>query len=161
ALALPSGGRVERRIYGEDTFREWAYAPASVRAVDTDGEPAPAGGGAYASGANYAGRPLACPGCHMAPPPPDPPTGEAVAGYVAPTGEHARVATHSEAPLRDPSEIHPHGFEGATPRMVAWAVELRLAARREGGEIAVDVELENRHTGHCFPSGLPDRNVVL
>ncbi|HEX2572705.1 MAG TPA: multiheme c-type cytochrome, partial [Polyangia bacterium] len=155
------GGTRTRRIFGEDTWREWRFDAATVHAVETEGEAPPSGDGPYVTGANYAGRPLACQDCHMNDPPPDPATGETIAGYRTLGTEPRRIATHAAAPLRHPIDQRPHGFEGVSERMIAWAVELRATARRVGGEIVVDVEVENRHTGHSFPSGLPDRHALL
>ena len=150
-----------RRIFGEDTWREWRFDATTVHAVESEGDASPSGDGLYVTSANYAGRALACQDCHMSDPPPDPTTGETIAGYRAPGRELQRIATHSAAPLRHPGDQRPHGFEGVSERMIAWAVELRATARRVGVEIVVDVEVENRHTGHSFPSGLPDRHALL
>src|SRR5262249_14270119 len=55
----------------------------------------------------------------------------------------------------------PHRMEGRTRRFLEWATELSATAVRSGKQIDVSVKIENRHTGHDFPTGLPDRNVIL
>ena len=52
-------------------------------------------------------------------------------------------------------------MEGRSPRFIAFATELSASAKRVGDRIEVRVRVENRHTGHAFPSGFPDRNAIL
>ena len=161
AAGADSGAVVNRLVWGEDTYREWRFAPPTVHGVHPPGSMSASGDGPFTGANNYAGRALGCQECHMQDPPPDPMTGESIAGYQDPKDNDSRIATNAEAVERDPRTLHPHEFKGRTARFVAWATELSASARRDGGQIAVDVAVENRHTGHRFPSGLPDRNALL
>lgn len=159
-----AGEVTTRIVWGEDTFREWRFNPGTVVALTPIGHGitySASGTGPFASGKNYAGRPLACQDCHMQDPPPDPQTGERIADYRAPDSGDGLIATHEEAVARDPRSVHPHRLEGRTARFVAWAVETSIRGSRDGNVISATVRVDNRHTGHAFPTGLPDRNVIL
>jgi hypothetical protein len=94
----------------------------------------------------------------MQDPPADPVTHETIAEWSAPA---SAIADPAQSVARDPQSVFPHRFMGRTARFIAWATELSAHARRDGKELIVDVTVENRHTGHRFPSGLPDRNALL
>ena len=160
----PVGAVTTRIVWGEDTFREWRFLPGTVITLQPIGHGvtySASGDGPFTTSANYAGRPLACQECHMTDPPPDPDTGERIADYHDPAAESGLIASHAGAVPRDPRTVHPHRVEGRSARYVAWATELSVAARRDADIISATVRVENRHTGHAFPSGLPDRNVLL
>ena len=83
----PEGETVERVIWGEDTYREWRFAPGSLVGVEPIGGGdtyAASGNGPFTGTVNYAGRPLGCADCHMHDPPPDPVTGERIGDYRDP-----------------------------------------------------------------------------
>jgi hypothetical protein len=155
------GAPAERLIWGEDTYREWRFAPETVVGVHPPGVQSASGQGPFTTASNYAGRPLQCQDCHMQDPPPDPQTGERIQDWGDPQFNNTRIAVNAEAVPRDPKTVFPHRFVGRSARFIAWATELAATARRENGEVVVDVTVDNRHTGHDFPSGLPDRNALL
>src|SRR5262249_27721052 len=90
-----------RNIWGEDTYREWRYAPASALAVQPfGGGPTylPRDQGPFLSAKNYAGKPLACQDCHMTDPPPDVSTGETIADYADPAkNAETKISRYPEA----------------------------------------------------------------
>ncbi|HEX2574445.1 MAG TPA: multiheme c-type cytochrome [Polyangia bacterium] len=155
------GSPSERLIWGEDTYREWRFAPETVVGVHAPGVQSASGQGPFTTTNNYAGRPLQCQNCHMQDPPPDLQTGERIQDWADPQFNNTRIAVNAEAVPRDPKTVFPHRFVGRSARFIAWATELAATARRENGEVVVDVTVDNRHTGHDFPSGLPDRNALL
>jgi hypothetical protein len=165
AKGQPAGEIATRLIWGEDTFREWRFQPTSLISTSPVGAQGgtydAAGDGPFIKSDNYAGRPLGCQDCHMQDPPPDPATHERIADYRDPARGETTIAVHHDAIPRDPRAFHPHRMEGRTRRFVEWATELSATATRNGTQLTVSVKIENRHTGHAFPTGLPDRNVIV
>jgi len=63
---------------------------------------------------------------------------------------------------RDPMTIHAHTFPGAASQeLLQNAVTLEVEARREAGEIIVDVTVTNDQTGHHVPTDSPLRQMIL
>ncbi len=156
-----TGSESTRIVWGEDTFREWRFDAATLQTVHEKGIGSATGEGPFVTGDNYSGRALTCMHCHMQDPPPDPETLEVIEDYDDPSGDPNRIAYWEGAVLREAETLFPHRFEGRSPRFIRWAVETFATADLSGEEVVVQVSLENRHTGHTFPSGLPDRNVLL
>lgn len=155
----PVGEPIERILWSEDTYREWYYSGYS----GLDGD--------YPVN-NYAGKVLQCQDCHMKDPPPDPTTGKSIANYEEVTDPFYMVSVHKReyAAERDPRTIYPHRFEGTNQNLPAgtrkryldWAVDLTIAnAKLENGVVSFAVDVANSHTGHSYPSGVTQRNVVL
>lgn len=154
-----NGDVVERILWSEDTYREWRFSGYSGL------EPA------YPV-ANYAGKVLQCQGCHMKDPPSDPSTGKSIADYSEITDPFFLISKEKSkyATKRDPRTVYPHRFEGTNQnlppgkrkRYLDWAVDLKITNESEnGGILSFDVNVTNSHTGHSYPSGVTQRNVVL
>jgi hypothetical protein len=62
---------------------------------------------------------------------------------------------------RDPNTIGTHRIEGTTAEFLEEAVELTMQVTQGGGQIEVEVSIENTETGHHVPSGESMRNVIL
>ncbi|MHC4236307.1 MAG: hypothetical protein ACYSUQ_14415, partial [Planctomycetota bacterium] len=62
---------------------------------------------------------------------------------------------------RDPNTIGSHLIEGTSAAFLEAAVELTMQVARAGGEIEVEVSIENTETGHHVPTGESMRNLVL
>jgi hypothetical protein len=62
---------------------------------------------------------------------------------------------------RDPNTIGTHLIEGTTAEFLEEAVELTMQVNSAGGQIEVEVSIENTETGHHVPSGESMRNVIL
>lgn len=63
-------------------------------------------------------------------------------------------------PVRPPTERHAHTFVGATPELLAAAVELDTTAETDGDTVRVAANLTNL-VGHSFPTGISIRNAIL
>lgn len=153
----PVGEQIERILWSEDTYREWRFSGYSGLEEDYPVD-------------NYAGKVLQCQDCHMKDPPPDPATGKSIADYTEITDPFYMQDKRKYAASRDPRTLYPHRFEGTNQnvsagekkRYLEWAVDLTVAnARVEGGTVSFDVNVINSHTGHTYPSGVTQRNVVL
>ncbi len=63
---------------------------------------------------------------------------------------------------RDPATIHAHTFPGAADqKLLQNALTMQVSARREGGQVIVEVSLTNDKTGHHVPSDSPLRHMIL
>ena len=155
----PAGDQVERILWSEDTYREWRFSGYSGLEDDYPVN-------------NYAGKVLQCQDCHMKDPPPDPATGESIADYAEVTDPYYMISKdkRKHATKRDARTIYPHRFEGTNQnlstgekkRYLEWAVNLSVEnAKVENGVLRFDVNVTNSHTGHSYPSGVTQRNVVL
>ncbi len=155
----PEGEAIERILWSEDTYREWRFSGYSGLEHDYPVN-------------NYAGKVLQCQDCHMKDPPPDPATGKSIAEYTEVTDPFSMISEEKRkyAAKRDPRTVYPHHFEGTNQnllpgkrkRYLDWAVDLTVTnARVENGILSFDVNVINSHTGHTYPSGVTQRNVVL
>lgn len=155
----PEGETVERILWSEDTYREWRFSGYSGLENDYPVN-------------NYAGKVLQCQDCHMKDPPPDPTTGKSIADYTEVTDPFSMISEEKRkyATKRDPRTVYPHRFEGTNQNLSAgkrkryldWAVDLTVTnAQVEDGILSFDVNVINSHTGHTYPSGVTQRNVVL
>jgi hypothetical protein len=155
----PEGETVERILWSEDTYREWRFSGYSGLEADYPVN-------------NYAGKVLQCQDCHMKDPPPDPSTGKSIADYTEVTDPFYMISEEKRkyATKRDPRTVYPHRFEGTNQNLSAgkkkryldWAVDLTITdAKVEDGILSFDVNVINSHTGHAYPSGVTQRNVVL
>lgn len=156
---VPNGETFERILWSEDTYREWRFSGYSGLEADYPVN-------------NYAGKALQCQDCHMKDPPPDPTTGKSIADYTEVTDPFYMISEEKKkyAIKRDLRTIYPHRFEGTNQnlapgerkRHLDWAVDLTVTnAKREGSIVSFDVNVINSHTGHTYPSGVTQRNVVL
>jgi len=64
-------------------------------------------------------------------------------------------------PGRDSEAIRLHDIRGTTPEYLENAVELEMNVFIENGELRVDVDATNAHTGHHVPTGVTVRNMIL
>ena len=153
------GGTIERILWSEDTYREWRFSGYSGLENDYPVN-------------NYAGKTLQCQDCHMKDPPPDPTTGKSIGDYTEITDPFYMISEEKRkyATKRDSRAVYPHRFEGTNQNLSAgkrkryldWAVDLTIANTEvEGGILSFDVNVINSHTGHTYPSGVTQRNVVL
>ncbi len=63
---------------------------------------------------------------------------------------------------RDPLTIPAHDFPGAaSTTLLQNSVSMRVTARREGGQVSVEVEIVNDRTGHHVPTDSPLRQMIL
>jgi len=63
---------------------------------------------------------------------------------------------------RDPLAIPAHTFPGASNvELLQNSVTMTASARREGGQVVVDVTIVNDKTGHHIPTDSPLRQVIL
>lgn len=156
---VPKGETFERILWSEDTYREWRFSGYSGLEADYPVN-------------NYAGKALQCQDCHMKDPPPDPTTGKSIADYTEVTDPFYMISEEKKkyAIKRDLRTIYPHRFEGTNQnlspgerkRYLDWAVDLTVTnAKREDGIVSFNVNVINSHTGHTYPSGVTQRNVVL
>ncbi|MCF6151658.1 MAG: hypothetical protein E3K38_05065 [Candidatus Kuenenia stuttgartiensis] len=150
---------IERILWSEDTYREWRFSGYSGLEEDYPVD-------------NYAGQVLQCQDCHMKDPPPDPATGKSIADYKEVTDSFYMLSENKKqkGTSRDPRTIYPHHFEGTNQnlpvgekkRYLDWAVDLSVSnASVTDGIVSFDVDVKNSHTGHTYPSGVTQRNVVL
>ncbi|MBM4053669.1 MAG: carboxypeptidase regulatory-like domain-containing protein [Planctomycetes bacterium] len=150
---------IERILWSEDTYREWRFSGYSGLEEDYPVD-------------NYAGQALQCQDCHMKDPPPDPATGKSIADYTEVTDSFYMLSESKKqkGTSRDPRTIYPHHFEGTNQnlpvgekkRYLDWAVDLSISnANVADGIVSFDVNVKNSHTGHAYPSGVTQRNVVL
>ncbi|MEP9410573.1 MAG: hypothetical protein HRF42_04090 [Candidatus Brocadia sp.] len=155
----PKGNVIERILWSEDTYREWRFSGYSGLEADYPVD-------------NYAGKVLQCQDCHMKDPPPDPKTGKSIAGYTEITNPFYIISEEKRkyAIRRDPRSLYPHRFEGTNQNLSAgkrkryldWAVDLTITnAKVKDGILSFDVNVINSHTGHTYPSGVTQRNVIL
>lgn len=155
----PRGEKIERILWSEDTYREWRFSGYSGLESEHPVD-------------NYAGKVLQCQDCHMKDPPPDPITGKSIAGYTEITDPFYIISEEKRdyAAKRDPRTFYPHRFEGTNQnlspgkrkRYLDWAVDLTVANTQvKDGILTFDVNVVNSHTGHTYPSGVTQRNVVL
>lgn len=153
----PVGDQIERILWSEDTYQEWRFSGYSGLEENYPVN-------------NYAGKVLQCQDCHMKDPPPDPATGKSIADYAEITDPFYMQDKRKYAAKREPRTLYPHRFEGTNQntstgekkRYLEWAVDLTIAnAKVEGGVASFDVNVINSHTGHTYPSGVTQRNVVL
>jgi len=156
----PTGeGIVERILWSEDTYREWRFSGYSGLEEDYPVD-------------NYAGKVLQCQDCHMKDPPPDPATGESIADYTEVTDSFYMLNEDEKEKgvSRDPRTLYPHHFEGTNQNLPAgekkryldWAVDLTITDEQvEDGIVSFNVNVINSHTGHSYPSGVTQSNVVL
>jgi len=155
----PQGETIERILWSEDTYREWRFSGYSGLESEYPVD-------------NYAGKVLQCQDCHMKDPPPDPTTGESIADYTEITDPFYMISEEKRAyaAKRDPRTFYPHRFEGTNQnlspgkrkRYLDWAVDLTVANTQvKDGILTFDVNVVNSHTGHTYPSGVTQRNVVL
>ncbi|MCF6156551.1 MAG: hypothetical protein E3K36_15215 [Candidatus Brocadia sp.] len=155
----PEGDAIERILWSEDTYREWRFSGYSGLEADYPVN-------------NYAGKVLQCQDCHMKDPPPDPATGKSIADYTEVTDPFFMISEEKRkyATKRDPRTVYPHRFEGTNQNLSAgkrkryldWAVDLTVTnAQVKDGILSFDVNVINSHTGHTYPSGVTQRNVVL
>ncbi len=155
----PVGDAIERILWSEDTYREWRFSGYSGLEDDYPVN-------------NYAGKILQCQDCHMKDPPSDPNTGKSIADYTVITDPFFMISEDKRqyATKRDPRTIYSHRFEGTNQnlssgkkkRYLDWAVDLTITnAMVESGVLSFDVNVINSHTGHTYPSGVTQRNVVL
>jgi len=64
--------------------------------------------------------------------------------------------------IRPATQIHRHLFHGGhDPAMVKKAATMKVAAKRQKGNIVVTVDVTNSGAGHKFPDGATLRNVIL
>lgn len=155
----PDGEAIERILWSEDTYREWRFSGYSGLEADYPVS-------------NYTGKVLQCQDCHMKDPPPDPITGKSIAGYTEVTDPFYMISEEKRksATKRDSRTVYPHRFEGTNQnlssgkrkRYLDWAVDLTVTnVKAEDGTVSFDVSVINSHTGHTYPSGVTQRNVVL
>jgi hypothetical protein len=155
----PEGEAIERILWSEDTYREWRFSGYSGLEADYPVN-------------NYAGKVLQCQDCHMKDPPPDPSTGKSIADYTEIADPFYMISEEKRksATKRDARTVYPHRFEGTNQnlspgkrkRYLDWAVDLTVTnAKAEDGTVSFDVSVINSHTGHTYPSGVTQRNVVL
>lgn len=155
----PQGETIERIIWSEDTYREWRFSGYSGLEADYPVN-------------NYAGKVLQCQDCHMKDPPPDPTTSKSIADYTEVTDPYYMVSEEKRksAAKRDPRTVYPHRFEGTNQnlspgkrkRYLDWAVDLTVTnVQVKDGILSFDVNVTNSHTGHTYPSGVTQRNVIL
>ncbi len=153
----PVGDQIERILWSEDTYREWRFSGYSGLEEDYPVD-------------NYTGKILQCQDCHMKDPPPDLVTGKSISGYTEITDPFYMQDKRRYAAKRDPRTIYPHRFEGTNQnasvgekkRYLEWAVDLTITNTKvESGIVSFDVNVVNSHTGHTYPSGVTQRNVVL
>jgi hypothetical protein len=71
------------------------------------------------------------------------------------------VASISGVPTRDPETIRHHRIEGTTSEYLDNSVELETQCRVVGGELRVEVSIENTRVGHHVPTGVTIRNMIL
>ncbi|MDR4508325.1 MAG: hypothetical protein MRJ65_08845 [Candidatus Brocadiaceae bacterium] len=154
----PVGDPITRILWSEDTYREWRFSGYSGLEEDYPVN-------------NYAGKVLQCQDCHMKDPPPDPNTGKSIADYTEVADPfYMQEETKDFGTKRDPRTIYPHHFEGTNQNLASgekkryldWAVDLTITnAKVADGAVSFDVHVTNSHTGHTYPSGVTQRNVVL
>ncbi len=155
----PAGDQIERILWSEDTYREWRFSGYSGLEDDYPVS-------------NYAGKVLQCQDCHMKDPPPDPTTGKSIADYSEVTDPFYMISKDKRkyATKRDSRTMYPHRFEGTNQNLSAgekkryldWAVDLTISDTQvNDGVLSFDVNVTNSHTGHTYPSGVTQRNVVL
>jgi hypothetical protein len=111
---------------------------------DFDDPGSPPGQTTYSEWENsaYAAQGITCQSCHM-----------------ATDGNADQIGFGG--PLRSPTQIHNHRFEGTTLPFLESAAELVLSASRVEGEIRVRADVRNTGAGHHFPTGFTTRNVIL
>lgn len=64
--------------------------------------------------------------------------------------------------IRDPGGILSHTMPGAAdPEFLAGAATLEAGARRENGQVVLEVRVANSNTGHKLPTDSPLRQVLL
>lgn len=63
-------------------------------------------------------------------------------------------------PVRSVGQRNTHTFVGATPELLAEAVELDTTAELDGDTVRVEANLTNL-VGHSFPTGVSIRNAIL
>jgi len=108
----------------------------------------------------------------MKDPPSDLSTGKSITDYSEITDPFFLISKEKSkyATKRDPRTVYPHHFEGTNQnlppgkrkRYLDWAVDLKITNESEnGGILSFDVNVTNSHTGHSYPSGVTQRNVVL
>ena len=155
----PAGDQIERILWSEDTYREWRFSGYSGLEDDYPVS-------------NYAGKVLQCQDCHMKDPPEDTTTGKSIADYSEITDPFYMISKDKRkyATKRDSRTIYPHRFEGTNQNLSAgekkryldWAVDLTIYDTQvNAGVLSFDVNVMNSHTGHTYPSGVTQRNVVL
>ncbi len=154
-----TGETIERILWSEDTYREWRFSGYSGLEDDYPVS-------------NYAGKVLECQDCHMKDPPEDTTTGKSIADYEEITDSFYMISKDKRkyATKRDSRTIYPHRFEGTNQNLSAgekkryleWAVDLTVTNTNvENGVLSFDVNVANSHTGHSYPSGVTQRNVIL
>lgn len=62
---------------------------------------------------------------------------------------------------RGAGRLRSHRIEGTTAAYLEAALSVRLAARVDGDDLVVDVEVDNDRTGHHVPTGVTTRNIIL
>ena len=101
---------------------------------------------------------LQCQDCHM-----KKKFGRDYRGEPEPVDEYILDDDHVQrmhGVLRSSATRHPHEFHGAD-EYAKEAADLFVDGRREGGELVVEVEVENTNAGHALPTGMPFRHALL
>ena len=82
--------------------------------------------------------------------------------HMKPTGKMTNMAPGHGGVERDPMTLANHRFfDGSHEDMLRRCLQLSLAAKRDGGDVRVSVELRTEGAGHRVPTGFVDRNLVL
>ncbi len=81
--------------------------------------------------------------------------------HMAATNARAACSIYTPEVPRPDGQLRSHRIEGTTAAYLEAALTARLTVAVDGGELAVDVELENDRTGHHVPTGVTVRNMIL
>jgi hypothetical protein len=80
--------------------------------------------------------------------------------HMPPADGPGTIATTSPV-IRPAEQRRGHQFGGSTPANLQQAILLRATASQVGGQVEVQVEVENRGAGHAFPTGVSIRNAFV
>jgi hypothetical protein len=80
---------------------------------------------------------------------------------MPPTGATAACSAYTPERPRPAGQLRSHRIEGTTPAFLEAAVSVRVTTAIDGGELMVEVEVENDRTGHHVPTGVTVRNMIL
>jgi hypothetical protein len=82
--------------------------------------------------------------------------------HMPPLGNTHFALPEAGGQERDPDTIFSHRMPGASDEILLQnAVSMMVVARREGGQVLVEVEIVNDRTGHHVPTDSPLRQLLL